>query len=121
MGLLATIAGMFATEKAADTALNLIERLGSSSLTDKEKLDYALKWAETTKHQSIPRRVIAFMVVCFWILCGLCVVVLVCMDDINKARLIRDFMADVMTQPANLVIGFYFALGLVKGHNSGGK
>lgn len=121
MGFLAKIAGMFSTEKAADTALNLIERLGSSSLTDKEKLDYALRWVEATKHQSIPRRVIAFVVVFFWLLCGLCVVALVLLDDMNKARLIRDFMAYVIMQPANLVIGFYFALGLVKGHSSGGK
>lgn len=117
MSILATLAGLFATQKAADTALSIVERISTSGMTDQEKADFIIRYQESTKHQSPARRVIAMMVAGFWLLVGLTwlalVVLSIWFDVIDQIRMVRQFAAETIKEPFNFVIMFYFAMGAV--------
>ena len=115
MSILATIAGLFATQKTADTALNIIDRLATSGMTDKEKADFVIKYQETTKHQSPARRFIAIMVASFWLLVAVVWLALVVastwFDVMDQIRMVRQFVGEMILEPMNLIMVFYFNMG----------
>ena len=125
MGILTTIAGLFATQKAADTALKLVERFANSDMTASEKADFILKYQEATRHQSPARRAIAFIVALFWLCVGLTWLIFVILstwyDVTDQIRMVRMFAAEVVAEPFLLVTGFYFGMGIVNNFRSKGS
>ena len=125
MSILTTIAGLFATQKAADTALKLVERFANSDMTASEKAEFILKYQEATRHQSPARRFIAFMVALFWLCIGLTwlffVILSTWYDVTEQIRMVRMFAADVVADPFAIMIGFYFGMGVVNNLRSKGS
>ena len=125
MGILTTIAGLFATQKAADTALKLVERFANSDMTASEKAEFILKYQEATRHQSPARRFIAFMVALFWLCIGLTwlffVILSTWYDVTDQIRMVRMFAAEVVAEPFNLALCFYFGMGAITNFKSKGS
>jgi len=125
MSILATLAGMFATQKAADAAIGLLERFGHSEMTAQEKADWFLKYQEATKHQSPMRRFIALAVTLMWsvvLLTWLALVIVSIWFDVSQQIImVRMFFTENITSPYNLIIGFYFGTHMVSSLSSAVK
>lgn len=116
MGIAGWIAGLFASSNVQDLAIDGLRQVsGLNEMTAKEKADYVLKYIETTKHQSPIRRLIAFLltvlyvsVVIVWLVSAGFGYLLPNTASLEFAGAVRMFMADVIVQPFNIILAFYF-------------
>lgn len=138
MSLISAIGGfigsLFSNSRASDTAIDIIRNVsGANELTEKEKLDFIKDHIKETKHQSPTRRFISIMVVLgLMAFTGSYLIVSVVArfylfygGDIADAQhlfsLTNDIyimMKEVLLQPFNIVLGFYFVNQMVKGIKS---
>ena len=121
MGIWATIAGFFSSSGVIDAGLRIAERRLTSDATDKERIDFVLKYAEITKGQSPARRIIAFALVFFWLLLGLVWMVSAGLGQftdiegaVSYSGLIMVFMKENLKDPLNIIVSFYFVMNFMK-------
>lgn len=128
--ILQSIKALLGATKVADTAVDFVRKLGGlDELTDKEKLDAALAYLAATKHQSPTRRfialafVIGFMLFTFgWLVSTVAFRLCAGLDCAPALSGQLDLLSDdilgmlkeVILQPVNLVIGFYFVISFKK-------
>lgn len=121
LGLIGGFLGnMLGSSKATDVALDAVRKIGGlDDMNAKEKADYVLKYMEATKHQSPMRRFIAFVTATIWGLLVLNWMVAAGFGYIPGhagsmayANALMIFMRDVIDNPYNLILCFYFAMGI---------
>lgn len=112
---------LLGVDRVVESGMKIVDKLAGTDVTGKEKIEYFLKYQEITKHQSPARRVLAFLFAIVWTLLVLTWLVstglsygmnwsqaLSFADDVMK------FMEGHVTQPMNIIIGFYFAMSVFK-------
>ncbi|BAV81137.1 hypothetical protein [Vibrio phage CKB-S2] len=138
MGFLSGIGAGFkkllGLEPVVESATKIIDKIAGTDWTPKEKAQWVLDYQNATKHQSLPRRLIAISVAFVWLLCVL--IWLVCTIWLNLAGAgdvpsgelvptaanaaigiqadVERFMAEQVDKPFNLILSFYFLTQLVK-------
>lgn len=116
MGILGWVASIFASSKVQDLAIDGIRQIGGlNEMTPKEKADYVLKYIEVTKHQSPMRRMIAFtltllysLVVLLWLGSAGVGYFWGYLPAMEFSGAVRMFMMDIVVQPFNIILSFYF-------------
>ena len=63
VGIAKWTASLFATEKAGDVALKIVERISGTEWTPQEQAQFLIDYQKATAHQSVMRRVIVFSIV----------------------------------------------------------
>lgn len=121
MGFIEALKAIFGIDRVAESAMKIVDRIAGTDLTPKEKLDWVLAYQKETKHQSIPRRILAFMFAVMWMILCICWLVSTAANHYldSQASLafavdIKNFMGAQLEQPMNLIIGFYFGIALIK-------
>ena len=125
--LAAFVGGIFSSSKATDTAIDAVRKIGGlDDMNAKEKADWLLRYIETTKHQSPARRLIAVMmltgVMTFtgtWLLLRIAAAIVAYFDGDSGVLLtacddIYEMCNNVLMQPMNIIIGFYFVTDIAK-------
>ena len=115
-GIIAMLTSAFASHKVQDLAIEGMRKMGGlDEMNSKEKAQYVLDYMQATKHQSPIRRLIAFMLT--FIYASIIVVWLVSagfgylanfMPALEFAGQVKVFMSDVIVQPFNIILAFYF-------------
>jgi hypothetical protein len=110
------LANLFSSSKAQDLAIDGIRKIGGlNEMTPKEKSQYILDYMAATKHQSPIRRLIAFLLTFMYV--SVIVVWLVSagfgfigdsVPALEFAGQVKVFMTDVIVQPFNIILSFYF-------------
>ena len=116
MGIVGWIASLFASSKVQDLAIDGLRQVsGLNEMTAKEKADYVLRYIEVTKHQSPMRRLIAFMltflyalVIVLWLGSAVLGFYFGNPSALELAGAVKMFMGDVIVQPFNIILSFYF-------------
>lgn len=116
MGIVGWLASIFASSKVQDLAIDGLRQVsGLNEMTAKEKADYVLRYIEVTKHQSPMRRLIAFtlttlyaLVILLWLGSTLVGYVWDVIPALELAGAVKMFMGDVIVQPFNIILSFYF-------------
>ena len=116
---------LFGFTGVADTALKVVERVTGVDDNPAEKRKFLLDWMEATKHQSPMRRIIAAAITFVWVLMVLVWLVMLILSNFLNPDLgtsadltrmgLEKFMAENITQPLNIVVGFYFAMNMLNG------
>ena len=110
------IKAFFGYSGVVDTATKAVNKLfGLNDANEKERVDAFLSVLDKTKHQSPARRVISFIVAVTWVVLIMSWLVMTLLGDTATATTIKDFMAEVVREPFNYIIGFYFAVGILSG------
>lgn len=118
---------LFSSSKLTDTAVDGIRKLGGlDEMSGKEKAQFLLDYINTTKHQSPSRRFIAIAMLIglatftgSWLIMRIvaaCVsyfggdstTLIIACDDIYEMS------KEVLLQPMNIIIGFYFVTDIAK-------
>lgn len=116
MNIFKSIIGFFSSDSGSSTAMKIVEKIaGVDGMTAKEKADFMLSYQEVTKHQSPARRIIAFSFTGLYIIAALLYLGAVQFDNVAHAATYKEFLKDVISQPMNLVIGFYFTMSIANG------
>lgn len=116
MGIMGWIASIFASAKVQDLAIEGIKKIGGlNEMTAQEQADYIIKYIEVTKHQSPMRRLIAFtltllysLVVVLWLGSAGVGYLWGYLPAMELAGAVRMFMMDIVVQPFNIILSFYF-------------
>ena len=110
-----TILALFTGERVLD----VIKLLSQKDMSDKEYSDFVLEYLRVTKHQSPIRRAIAFIIILLWallVITWLGTSMLHAWLELDSLRMlantIKIFMKDILLEPVNLVIVFYFTIHL---------
>lgn len=115
MNLLKAITGIFSSSKASDTAVDIVRKItGTDGMTDKEKAEFVIQYLEVTKNQSVARRIIGigmFAVYSLFCLTWLGVYFFINGEQVDH---LQAFIKDMLLQPFNIVMGFYFTINIVK-------
>lgn len=118
--MIAFIKSLFSIDGVVTTATKLIDKIAGTDWTSKEKAQFVLDYQKTTKHQSPARRFIATMVVMVWTFLITTLAIAYVIGNITEsptvlmiAKDIKAIMADLVKEPFNYIIGFYFAAGIV--------
>ena len=112
----AWIASIFASSKVQDLAIDGLRQVsGLNEMTAKEKSEYIIKYIEVTKHQSPMRRLIAFtltmlyaLVILLWLGSAVVGYYWNVPAALELAGAVKMFMGDVIVQPFNIILSFYF-------------
>ena len=116
MSILAGIKSFFGYSGVIDTAMKAVNKLGGlDDINQKERVEAFLAVLDKTKHQSPARRVISFIVAVTWFVLVVAWLVMVLLGNTTEALEIKTFMSEVIKEPFNYVIGFYFAVGILSG------
>jgi len=118
-GLVAFLSGLFSSSKMQDVAIDGLRKIGGlNELTPKEQQEYILRYIEATKTQSPVRRLIALsltalygLMVLLWIVTAGVGYLWGVTASLELAGALRMFFENVITQPFNLVLSFYFVMG----------
>lgn len=110
------LVGLFASSKIQDLAIDGIKKMsGLNEMTPQEKAEYVLKYIEVTKTQSPMRRLIAFTltmlyatVILLWLGAAIFGYIGEVPAALELAGAIKMFMGDVIVQPFNIILSFYF-------------
>ncbi len=120
-------AGLFSSSKMQDVAIEGIRKIGGlNEMTPKEKSQYILDYMAATKHQSPIRRMIAFLltflyacVIIVWIASAGFGYLLPYTPALEFAGAVKIFMTDVIVQPFNIILAFYFVTQMATKFGSG--
>lgn len=115
-GIATFFAGLFSTSKMQDVAIDGLRKLGGlDEMTQREKADYLLSYVAATKHQSPIRRLIALSltvlyvsVIIAWLISAGVGYYLSSTVSLEFAGAVKMFMGDVVVQPFNIILAFYF-------------
>jgi len=120
--MISFIKGLFGVDAVVNTATKIIDKIAGTDWTAKEKADWILQYQTNTKHQSPARRFIAMLVSLVWFVVVSAMAlsyiignVLSSPEVLMIAKDMKSIMQDVLLEPFNLIIGFYFAMGIVNG------
>lgn len=118
---------LFSSSKLTDTAVDGIRKLGGlDEMSGKEKAQFLLDYINTTKHQSPSRRFIAISMLIglmiftgMWLMMRIVAAFIVYFGGDAQALLVAcdDIYAmskEVLMQPMNIIIGFYFVTDIAK-------
>lgn len=116
MGIMGWVASLFASSKMQDLAIEGIKKIGGlNEMTAQEQADYIIKYIEVTKHQSPMRRLIALtltllysLVVLLWLGSAGVGYLWGYLPAMELAGAVRMFMTDIVVQPFNIILSFYF-------------
>jgi len=119
-GLATFLAGLFSSTKMQDTAIDAVRKLGGlDEMSAKEKGEFILQYMDRTKHQSEVRRFIALVLVILygcialvWLLAGGVGYLANYMPALEYAGAVKMFLADVVVQPFNIILSFYFVMNI---------
>ena len=121
MSLWTGIKSVFGFEGVGESALKIVDKLAGTDWTPKEKTEYALKYMETTKHQSPTRRVLAilymseqFMLVTVWVIATAAGRLLKDEGSLLFANDVNLFLQSNVNVSLGLIISFYFIIGVKK-------
>jgi hypothetical protein len=91
------------------------------SVANQKTLDWVLQYMNATNAQNVARRMIALMVVGTWmfILIVACIAGYFGHEEGSYAVWMFDILNDVVADPYNIIIGFYFLTGAVRAWRSG--
>ena len=114
------LAGLFSSTKMQDTAIDAVRKLGGlDEMSAKEKGEFILQYMDRTKHQSEVRRFIALVLVILygcialvWLLAGGVGYLANYMPALEYAGAVKMFLADVVVQPFNIILSFYFVMNI---------
>lgn len=110
------ITGFFSYGGLHKTANDAIRKLGGlDELTGKDKVDAYLDVVNATKHQSPARRFIAMAVTGAWAVFLTCWLTLTLFGFTEMALTVQVFMKDMVKEPFNYIIGFYFVTHILSG------
>ena len=118
----------------SDTASKVIDAVVKTGdalvFTDEEKsvanqktLDWVLQYMNATNAQNVARRMIALVVVVTWmiILLMACVAGYFDRGENSYAMWLFEVMKEIIANPYNIIIGFYFLTGTIRAWKSGDK
>ena len=116
------LAGLFSSSKMTDTAVEALRKVGGlDEMTTKEKADWVITYLNTTKHQSVARRFIAITLTCLYALIvllwafGALIGYAADFDSmINFAGSMKAGMIDIIVQPFNIILSFYFVINIAE-------
>lgn len=123
--MISAIAGffgsLFSSSKLTDTAVDGIRKLGGlDEMNSKDKAEFLLKYMDATKHQSPSRRFIAISMLMglmtftgTWLLLRIVAAAVSyyggdASEVIQACDDIFEMSKEVLLQPMNIIIGFYF-------------
>ena len=110
------VKSFFGMSKVMDTANDAMRKLGGlDELNSKERLEGFVTILEATKHQSPARRFIATLVALVWAILILAWLLGSWLYGSAEVAYIKDFMKEVVAEPFNYIIGFYFVSQLLSG------
>jgi len=141
VGVAKWTASLFATEKAGDVALKIVERISGTEWTPQEQAQFLIDYQKATAHQSVMRRVIVFSIVFgmafygfgYWITGtiaqfyvflasnGDTVASLSASQNLAKITVqplltlqndMYVYMKDVLNEPFTYAVGFYLVIGV---------
>ena len=141
VGVAKWTASLFATEKAGDVALKIVERISGTEWTPQEQAKFLIDYQKATAHQSVMRRVIVFSIVFgmafygfgYWITgtiaqfyvflesSGDTVASLSASQNLAKITVqplltlqndMYVYMKDVLNEPFTYAVGFYLVIGV---------
>lgn len=112
----AFFAGLFSSSKMQDTAIDALRKIGGlDEMNAKEKSEYILAYMAATKHQSTARRLIAFMftmafmvLLLTWLVSAGLGYYAGIMAALEFAGAVKIILVDLVVQPVNLILTFYF-------------
>jgi hypothetical protein len=114
------IKGLFGVDAVVNTATKIIDKIAGTDWTAKEKADWILQYQNATRHQSPARRFIAMLVSLVWFVVVVAMALSYIIGNVISspevlmiAKDMKSIMQDVLIEPFNLIIGFYFAMGIV--------
>lgn len=112
--------GLFSFNSVVETATKLVSKIAGTDWTAKEKAEWILQYQQATKHQSPARRFVAILVSIVWFAVVLIMVASYLIGNLISspevlmiAKDMKSVMKDLILEPFNYVIMFYFALGAV--------
>lgn len=119
--------GLFSSSKLTDTAVDGIRKLGGlDEMSGKEKAQFLLDYINTTKHQSPSRRFIAISMLIglmiftgMWLIMRIVAAFIIYFGGDAQAILVAcndiyEMSKEVLMQPMNIIIGFYFVTDIAK-------
>ena len=119
------IKAVFGVGGVGETALKIVEKLTGTDDTPDKKREFFLAYMDATKHQSIPRRMIATAIALAWLLMIFTWVIASVIGRfaydaaINSGTIlaadISAFMQLNISEPMNIVLVFYFATQVLSG------
>ncbi|WP_422451865.1 hypothetical protein [Endozoicomonas sp. ALC066] len=119
MSFLSNIFGNSDTVKKATEGV--YHGVDKAFFTDEEKADFRLKWGDwileymrSTQPQNVARRLIAFIVVGVWAFLILLIAGSILLGSAVSEPLFK-LLKEVVLQPFNIVLGFYFLTHAIKG------
>tara|TARA_R110002074_G_scaffold195878_7_gene362465 strand:+ start:806 stop:1177 length:372 start_codon:yes stop_codon:yes gene_type:complete len=119
--MIALLSKLFAFDSVVNTGTKIIDKIAGTDWTSKEKADWLLKYQEATRHQSPARRFIAIAITSIWCLLVTVMTVSYIIGNIFSqpevlmiAKDMKMIMKDIVAEPMNLVIGFYFAINILQ-------
>ena len=123
--MIAFIKSLFGMDAVVTTATKIIDKIAGTDWTSKEKAEFVLEYQKATKHQSPARRFLATMVGIVWtfLIVALSLAYIAgnatgSPEVLMMAKDIKGIMADLIKEPFNYIIGFYFAAGIVNNFKS---
>lgn len=112
--------GLLGIDAVVNTATKIVDKIAGTDWTAKEKADWILQYQQATKHQSPARRFVAILVSLVWFAVVLIMVASYLVGNLISspevlmiAKDMKSVMKDLILEPFNYVIMFYFALGAV--------
>lgn len=118
--MISFIKSLFGIDAVVNTATKIIDKIAGTDWTAKEKADWILQYQEATKHQSPARRFIAMLVTFVWSIIVLVMIIAYvagnltgCPEGLMIAKDMKMVMKDLILEPFNYIIMFYFALGAI--------
>lgn len=118
---------LFSSSKLTDTAVDGIRKLGGlDEMSGKEKAQFLLDYINITKHQSPSRRFIAIAMLVglmlftgMWLMMRIVAAFIIYFGGDAQSLLVAcdDIYAmskEVLMQPMNIIIGFYFVTDIAK-------
>lgn len=114
-------------EKAVDAVINtgdaLVFTKEEQSVASQKKLDWLLKYQQATGAQSVARRMIACMVVLAWfiILLAACMAGYFDRSEGSYAVWLFGVLKEIVANPYNIIMAFYFFTGTVRAFRGDGK
>lgn len=116
--MLEFIKSLFAFDSVVNTATKIVDKIAGTDWTSKERAEFILSYQDKTRHQSPSRRFIALSVTAVWVLIVVSMTVACIIGNIFSipevlmiAKDMKAIMSDLIKEPFNYIIGFYFVIG----------
>lgn len=115
-GVAAFFTGLFSSDRMQSVAIDGLRKIGGlDEMNPREKAEYILNYISATKHQSPVRRFIALLltvlyalVIVLWLTSAVIGYTYDITSALELAGAVKMFMNDVVVQPFNIILSFYF-------------